>query len=214
MIVLLSAGLDSTVNLYEARTHGKIHLALTFDYGQRAAEREIECAKKTCDHLKVPHKVIALPWLKEITKTSLVNRNADIPKNMDIDKMSEISETAKKVWVPNRNGVFLSVAAAFAESLGARAIVPGFNREEATTFPDNSEAFLDSFTDSLSFSTLSKVEVECFTTELNKTEIARKGRELEVQFDFVWPCYFAGPKHCGECESCLRFNRAMRESLE
>jgi 7-cyano-7-deazaguanine synthase len=214
VIVLLSAGLDSTVNLYEARTHGKIHLALTFDYGQRAAAKEIEFASKTCEHLKVSHKVISLPWLKEITNTSLVNPKSEVPKNMDIDKMSEITETAKKVWVPNRNGVFLSIAASFAESLGAKTIVPGFNREEATTFPDNSGAFLESFTDSLSYSTLSGVEVQCFTTELNKTEIARKGRELEVKFEYVWPCYFAGPEHCGECESCLRYDRAMRESLE
>ncbi len=209
MIVLLSGGLDSTVNAYEAQKLGKVKLALTFDYGQRAAAREIENAGRTCRHLGIPQKVIRLDWLKEITQTSLVNTKADVPTNMDIDDLQEINDTAKRVWVPNRNGVFLSVGASFAEALGAKVIIPGFNREEATTFPDNSEEYLNSFTDSLRYSTMAKVQVKCFTTSLDKIEIARRGKALGVKFEYVWPCYFAGEKVCGECESCLRYRRAF-----
>jgi 7-cyano-7-deazaguanine synthase len=209
MIVLLSAGLDSTVNLYEAKARGPVALALTFDYGQRAAAKEIENAARTCAHLKVPHKIVALPWLKEITSTSLVNTENPVPLNMDIDNDQATADTARRVWVPNRNGVFLSVAAAFAEALGVGAIVPGFNKEEAATFPDNSAEFLKAFTEGLSLSTLNRVEVKCFTTHMDKTQIVRRGRELGVNFEHVWPCYFAGDQICGECESCLRYRRAL-----
>lgn len=208
MIVLLSSGLDSTVNIYEAKKSGSVKLALTFDYGQRSAKKEIENSAKTCAHLTIPHKILSLPWLKEITSTSLVNTNADVPVGMDIDNLIEINETAKKVWVPNRNGIFLSVAAAFAETLKADFIVPGFNREEAVSFPDNSVAYMDAFSNSLKYSTMNRVKVKCYTASLDKTEIVNRGLELGVNFDFVWPCYFSGEQICGECESCLRYVRA------
>jgi len=211
MIVLLSSGLDSTVNLYEAQRAGEVKLALTFDYGQRAAKKEIQNAAKTCQHLKIPHKVVTLPWLKEITQTSLVNTSESVPVGMDIDDQTQTEETARRVWVPNRNGVFLGIGAAFAEALGASQIIPGFNREEATTFPDNSVAFLKSFTNTLSYSTLSQVEVKCFTGEMNKVEIAKRAKELNVKFEYVWPCYFSEDSICGQCESCLRYERAISE---
>ncbi len=212
MIVLLSSGLDSTVNIYEAKNRGKVALALTFNYGQRAATREITNAAKTCELLGIAHQVIDLHWLKAITNTSLVNTDSDVPINMDIDNVSETNATAIKVWVPNRNGIFLSVAAAFAESLGSSEIIPGFNREEAATFPDNSVSYMNSFTDSLKYSTLSGVRVTCFTADLNKTQIVKRARELKVNFNYIWPCYFAGEQICEECESCLRYRRALREN--
>lgn len=211
MIVLLSSGLDSTVNLYEATSRGKVKLAITFDYGQKAAKKEIENSAHTSRHLNIPHKVIVLPWLKEITQSALVNNQAEIPLNMDIDDAQETQESAKRVWVPNRNGVFLSIAASFAEALDAKVIVPGFNFEEAQTFPDNSEEFIRVFTEGLLLSTLSQVRVECFTTHMNKSEILKRAKSLGVRLEFVWPCYFANEAPCGECESCLRFLRAVRE---
>ena len=64
------------------------------------------------------------------------------------------------MWVPNRNGVFIAIAAAFAESLGADLVVTGFNAEEAATFPDNSAAFAAAATESLRFSTANGVRGE------------------------------------------------------
>lgn len=212
-VVLLSSGLDSTVNLYEAKAQIDVVLALTFDYGQRAAPQEIRHARELCAELNIPHKVIELPWFRDFTKSSLVNTAQDVPVNaqVSIDDFETSTQTAKAVWVPNRNGILLNIAAAYAEGLKADWIVPGFNAEEAVTFPDNSEAFLQAATRSLAFSTSNQVQVKCFTTHLNKTAIARRGRELGVRFDLIWPCYFAGAKPCGECESCLRFQRALRQ---
>jgi 7-cyano-7-deazaguanine synthase len=67
---------------------------------------------------------------------------------------------------------------------------------------------MEAFARSLEFSTLSGVKVKCFTADMDKAEIFKRGRELQVNFDFVWPCYFAGETLCGRCESCLRFAAA------
>lgn len=213
-VVLLSGGLDSTVNLYQAVRHYDVVCALTFDYGQRAAQREKQAAEKFCQKLNVPHRSISLEWMKELGKSSLTNHKENVPmgEEVSIDDLSISQKTAKSVWVPNRNGVLLNIAAAVAESLNASVVVPGFNREEATTFPDNSTDFMNALDHCFSFSTANHVEVKCFTAELNKTEIVRLGRELEVEFSWLWPCYFDGAELCGRCESCQRYYRALRET--
>ncbi len=210
-VVLLSGGLDSSVNLYKAHQETEVVLALTFDYGQRAALREIESATKQCSKLSIPHKVISLPWFRDFTQTSLVNVTEAVPKDVAIDDRQQTVHSAKLVWVPNRNGIFLNIGAAFAESLGADFIIPGFNHEEATTFPDNSEDFMDAISDSLSYSTANQVVAFCYTADKDKTEIARMGFELGADFSLMWPCYHGDEKPCGSCESCLRFQRAVRK---
>ncbi len=214
-VVLLSSGLDSTINLYLAHRELEIKAVLTFDYGQRAAKKEIEKSKIQCEILGLRHEVIELPWLRAITKTSLVNRAADVPVGAEIgmDSLEQSELTAERVWVPNRNGAFLNIAAAFAESLEADFVVPGFNREEAATFADNSHDFLLALDESFSYSTRSKVQTLCYTQHLNKIEIARLGLELQAEmglnFDLMWPCYFDNETLCGRCESCQRFYRAV-----
>ncbi len=208
-VVLLSAGLDSTVNLYRAQEESDVVLALTFDYGQRAAPREISAAAALAKRVGCPHRVVTLPWFRDFTKTSLVNSAAEIPTDgVSIDDLNASTHSAKAVWVPNRNGIFLNIGAAFAEGLEAQWLVPGFNLEEAKTFPDNSEAYLQAATRALQFSTSNHVQVHCFTTELTKTEIVQVGRRLQVPFEMIWTCYFGGETQCGKCESCQRYERA------
>lgn len=213
-VVLLSSGLDSTVNLYEAKQVSDVVLAITYDYGQRAAEREIESAARISSKLGVPHRVLRLDWFKDFTQTSLVNHSAEVPvsSSVKINDLEHSTQTAKAVWVPNRNGIFLNIAAAFAEGLKAGWIVPGFNAEEASTFPDNSQDYLDAVTEAFKFSTSNHVSARCFTAHMNKPQIVARGRELGVDFELIWPCYFGGAKPCGECESCQRFSRALNVS--
>lgn len=210
-IVLLSGGLDSSVNLYWAHRELNVVSTLTFNYGQRAAEREIESARKQSQKLGVPNKVLDIPWLKDLGESALTQINTKLPTGSDvqIDDFDFSSRTGNAVWVPNRNGIFLNIAAAFAESAGAEFVVPGFNKEEALTFPDNSQDYARSLDHGFSFSTKNHVKVRCFTMNMNKTEIAQKGRELDVDFSFVWPCYEGGVEICRQCESCQRYLRAM-----
>lgn len=212
-VVLLSSGLDSTINLHEAARSTQVLLALTFDYGQRAAHKEIECSQKLTKSLNIPHKVITLPFFKDFTTTSLINSSADIPKNIAIDDATETLKSAGAVWVPNRNGIFLNIAAGYAEGLGANIVVPGFNIEEAQTFSDNTQEYLDALTKAFLFSTSNRIKAVSFTTDLNKTEIAKRGIQLGVNFDLVWPCYYGNDTKCGQCESCLRFERAIKNAL-
>lgn len=212
VVLLLSAGLDSTVNAFEAlKHHHEIVLALTFNYGQRAAQKEIECSKKLAEYLKIPHKVVELPWFKDFNKSSLLVESQSVPTGsaVSIDDLRTSTETAKSVWVPNRNGIFLNIAAAYAEALGAHAVIPGFNAEEAATFPDNSKEFMEQATKGLKYSTSNHVTVGCYTIHMKKPDIVRLGQGLKVPWEFAWPCYFSGDKWCGECESCQRSKRAF-----
>lgn len=211
-VVLLSGGLDSTVNFHEALVKTEVLCALTFDYGQKAAKKEIEAAKKLTGLHKIFHHVVDLKFFNSFTTTSLINADAVVPTGADIeiDNMSISQKSAHRVWVPNRNGIFLNVAAGFAEGLGADVVVPGFNKEEAATFPDNSRGFLTALEESFSYSTANHIKTWCPSVELDKTQIVKRGLELKVDFNSVWPCYFSTEKWCGECESCLRYKRALR----
>lgn len=213
-IVLLSSGLDSAFNLLKTTQQFKVALALTFDYGQRACAREVECSTKLAAHFNVPHKVVQLPWFKDFTKTTLVDRSLNLPTGSDvkIDSIERSLETAKAVWVPNRNGIFLNIAAGFAEGLSAQYIVPGFNLEEAQTFPDNSGAYLKSLDEAFAFSTQNRVHTHCYSTHLNKSQIVKQAMLLDLPFKLLWPCYQDGAKWCGTCESCLRFARALESN--
>lgn len=210
-VILLSAGLDSTVNAFEAAEKTELVLALTFNYGQRAAASEIRCAGMIAKHLGIAHKVLELPWFKDFNRSSLLVASMEVPtgQNVKIDDQKQSENTAKSVWVPNRNGIFLNIAAAFAESLDAEIIVPGFNKEEAATFPDNSEEFLQKTSAALSLSTSNHVQALCYTTDQMKTQIVQKGQALGVPWNMIWPCYFTGDQWCGQCESCQRSKRAF-----
>lgn len=213
-VVLLSAGLDSSVNLFQAHREHEVCLALTFDYGQRAAAREIQSAQALCKELSITHKVLSLSFFKDFNRSSLIQTREKVPTGRDVDihdlKTSE--KTAASVWVPNRNGIFLNIAAGFAEALGAQFVIPGFNAEEAQTFPDNTEGFMQALDKSFGFSTSNKVKVHCYTSGLFKIDIVKKGVELGLPFEKIWPCYFSGDTWCGECESCQRFKNAMKQA--
>ena len=134
-IVLLSSGLDSTVNLAVAREKTEVALALTFDYGQRASQMELQSSQKICRHYKIPWQAIEIKWLKNLGESSLTKTSRAVPvgSSVSIDDMKTSKKSAESVWIPNRNGIFLNIAAAFAESMKAEFIIPGFNAEEAKT---------------------------------------------------------------------------------
>jgi 7-cyano-7-deazaguanine synthase len=211
-VLLLSGGLDSAANLALCREYDEPTLAITARYGQRAADREIAAAKKLCHYYDVKHEVVDIAWLGRLGGSSLTSYDQAMPelKSNQLDDLSVIHDTAKAVWVPNRNGVLINLAAAYAERQGARRVVVGFNREEATTFPDNSVAFLKAATASLGYSTANGVEVFSYTAEMDKTEIVARLASLAQAFPFesVWSCYHGGESPCGNCESCQRYQRA------
>lgn len=216
-ITLLSSGLDSVAALAMAAESLEIEMAITFDYGQRAVQRETEYSRKVCEYFGIGHRVISLDWLAEITHTSLVNRDEEIPALSveDIDEAAPANITensAKAVWVPNRNGVMLNIAGSFAESKECNYIVVGFNGEEAGTFPDNSFDYVKAMDCAFSYSTQNGVQVLAPLIELGKTEIVKRALEAKAPLEYSWSCYHGGELPCGECESCVRRTRAFKNA--
>ena len=211
-VVLLSGGLDSTVNLYMAHQKWGVSCALTINYGQRAFAKELVAARRSCQALGIEQKVLNLQSLFAETTSSLINREEQVPmgSSVDITSLQQSLETAKSVWVPNRNGVFLSLAAALAESLDCQYVVPGFNKEEAATFPDNSSDYVAAINSSLQYSTQNSVEVISLTQAMDKGQLYSQAQELNIPAENIWSCYLDGEKPCGRCESCLRTERAVK----
>ena len=208
-VVSLSAGLDSTFNLYEAYRSDEISLVLTFNYGQKSAKQEILKSQFFCQKLNLPHKVIDLSFLSDF-KTSLTSKLKKVPEKNEVSirdlKVSQ--KTKEAVWVPNRNGVFFNVAASFAEYLKADCVVGGFNKEEAKTFPDNSHEFAKALDQSFFYSTQNHVTFKSFSMNQTKKEIFEKALELNIDIFNLWPCYLGGDDICEHCESCQRFLEA------
>ncbi|HMK47312.1 MAG TPA: 7-cyano-7-deazaguanine synthase QueC [Methanocella sp.] len=214
-IALLSGGLDSVVAFKKEHDLHGVALAITFDYGQRAATKEIEMAGKICERFNVGHHVIDLPWLKAITKTALVSRDAGVPQPTEAeldDIKGRAQETAGLVWVPNRNGTFINIAAAFGDACGYDRIVCGFNAEEGATFPDNTPQYVDAVNRSLTFSCREKVKVVAPVINYNKEEIIHEGVRIGAPLDLSWSCYYTADHPCGKCESCMRRARAFRRA--
>ncbi|ABE52193.1 7-cyano-7-deazaguanine synthase QueC [Methanococcoides burtonii] len=215
-ILLLSSGLDSVAALAIALDNSDVFMALTFDYGQRSVKKEIEYSRMVCEHYGIEHRIITLSWLSSITNTSLVNKDLDVPElsiNDLIDGPDNITEdSAKSVWVPNRNGVFINIAASFAESHGCEYVIAGFNGEEAKTFPDNSKEFVNAVDECFSYSTANGVKVLAPLIDMDKVSIVRKAMELGAPLEYSWSCYHGAEEPCGVCESCMRRKRAFLAS--
>lgn len=205
-IVLLSGGLDSLVTLGYSKKHTdyNVELALTFDYGQKSSQAEIEYSKKIAEYYNIEHKIISLDWLKEITQTALV-ADTKVPETCLYTK-----ESAALVWVPNRNALFLNIAAAFCDSYGYKYILYGANKEEGSTFPDNTEEFRASITEVFKTSTLVHPKVAAPLINYNKNDIVRIAVEDGVPLEYVRSCYKSAGKHCGKCESCMHLKAALK----
>ena len=210
-ISVLSGGLDCTVATSVFAKEYDIH-AITFNYGQKSFKQELKASKAICKKMGFDHTVIDLPWLNEISNSTL-NTVEDIPEvsEDDLDDIEKSSQTASSVWVPARNMVFTSIAASFAESVGAEIIIVGWDAEEAATFPDNSKEFLDTFNELLKTGSPENIKIEAPAIDLNKEEIVKLGLEVGAPMEISYSCYAGRNKHCGVCESCMRRKRAFKK---
>lgn len=210
-ISVLSGGLDCTVATCVFDEEYEIH-AITFDYGQKAVKQEINASKSICEKMGWTHEVIDLPWLSNISTSSL-NTDADIPElgEDELDDLDKSSETASNVWVPARNTVFTSIALSYAESIGAGIIIVGWNGEEGATFPDNSKQYMEKFNELIDVGSPDKIRIEAPAIDLNKEEIVELGIEVGAPMELSYSCYKGDDKPCGVCESCVRRKRAFKK---
>jgi 7-cyano-7-deazaguanine synthase len=202
VIALLSGGMDSVTAAAIVKQKGYEIYALTVSYGQRHA-REIESAKRLAIWLKATeHEVLDLP-ISRLLKSSLTNADSDVTGDE-----SKLGKRIPATYVPGRNAILLAIAAAWAESIGAEAIVIGVNAIDFAGYPDCGQPFIDAFENVIKVSSRSGVEghpVEILApiASMSKADIIRKGNELGVPFKDTWSCYKGGGKPCGVCDSCI-----------
>ena len=211
-VLLLSGGLDSTVASFLAADDHELVLALGFDYGQKARRRELAAGYGVASALGIVHRTVFLPFFNEISAGALTQANSPIPEpsRTDLDDAEGAARSsAAAVWVPNRNGIFIAIGAAWAEHLEADVLVVGFNAEEARTFPDNGPEFVARQNDALSYSTARGVRVVAPTGSWAKSEIVGEAMRRDLPLELVWSCYDGEDLPCGKCESCMRFDRAI-----
>ncbi|HXV14848.1 MAG TPA: 7-cyano-7-deazaguanine synthase [Candidatus Krumholzibacteria bacterium] len=199
-IALVSGGLDSLVSLARAVVERDVRIVMFFDYGQRARASERVSAMSAANYYGLPFLDADVRWLESLSPSGM--------RSSDPDSEAGLA-TLDDVWIPNRNGVFINVAAAYAESYGCDTVVTGFNREEAEEFPDNSREYVERVNAALALSTRNRVRVESFTIDLDKRAIIRMGLESKAPLSIVWSCYRSGPLMCGRCASCARLRGAI-----
>ena len=225
-IVLFSGGIDSSACLYWALEQYEKILLLSFKYGSKEDEVIQRLNLKFAEIYNLESKIISLNFLEELSSkrgSKLASSESDPPEFSSFKQLDEsklIKETAKQVWVPARNILFISAASAFADSyMEPVHILFGANKEEATTFPDNTPEFVERMNGAISLGCLNKVSVLApFNTKV-KREIITFLVEKEGKFEYMSSCYQVKewtkegyPIHCGICESCQRKKRAFQES--
>lgn len=210
-ISVFSGGLDCTVATCVFDRDYEIH-AITFNYGQKAFKQELNASRKICEKMGWTHEEINLPWLAQISNSSL-NTSEEIPelKEEELDDYKKSSETASNVWVPARNTVFTSIALSYAESMGAEIIIVGWNDEEGATFPDNSKEYLNEFNELINVCSPENIKIEAPCIDLNKEELVALGVEIGAPMELSYSCYKGENKPCGVCESCMRRKRAFKK---
>ena len=190
-IVLLSGGLDSFVALDIAYKKYNVVLALTFDYGQKAFNEEYFASKCIAEKYNIEHKIIKLDFLKEITKNSLTDEN-----------QTNFNEL-KSVWVPNRNGLFLNIAACFCDSFDIDYIVFGANKEEGRDFSDNKKEYNEISNEYFMYSTMKHPKVVAPCCDMNKIDLVNYMIDNNLSFKLIKSCYEnienTGKKHCKKC---------------
>ncbi len=209
-VVLLSGGLDSAVTLFFAVNEGRECHCLTFDYGQRH-DREMEAAKALAKKAGAAIHIVKLdlPW----KGSSLLDKSAKMPQ----DRMpAEIADGGiPSTYVPARNTIFLSMAASFAEVIGADSIFIGAHSQDSSGYPDCRKDYLEVFNKAIGLGTRrgseGRLTLKFPLIDKTKKEIIAMGQLLKVPFEDTWSCYEGARTPCGRCDSCVLRARGFEE---
>lgn len=202
-IVLLSGGMDSVTAFHDALAKHDVAAAISFNYGSKHNMRELEFARLHAEAAHVPHYLVPLSFVSEHFSSDLLASGGAIPKGHYEEA------TMKQTVVPFRNGIMLAIAAGFAESMKANAIVIAAHAGDHAIYPDCREDFMRAMGDAVRFGTYESVEILRPFIHFTKADIARRGAELGVDFAKTWSCYVGGEIHCGECGTCVERREAF-----
>ena len=208
-IVLLSGGMDSCVAAAEAVSkHGELFF-IHFSYGQRTEKRELKAFNDILKFYSIKNKlIINIDFLKKIGGSSLT----DFSRTLGLSATDGIPDT----YVPFRNGIFISIAAAWAEANGADYIYIGAVWEDSSGYPDCRPQFYKTLNKSIELGTRPSAKIKIITPVINlkKPQIIKKGLKLNAPLHLTWSCYNDSKIACGECESCrLRLNAFKKAGI-
>ena len=214
-VVLVSGGMDSSVLLHHVvrEPAASPNYTLSFDYGQRH-RRELECAAFQSERAgAVEHHVLDIGGALEFLKsgTALVSGGADVP---DLETIPESERDQPPTYVPNRNMMLLSIAAAFAESRGVTEVYYGAQAHDEYGYWDCTADFLDAINAVLAQNRRDPVSIRAPLMRKRKSELVQMGLELGVDFARTWSCYRGGERPCGTCPTCVERAKAWEEAGE
>ncbi len=201
-VVLFSGGLDSTTALYWAHREFQEVYAIVIDYSQRH-NIETEMARKTAEKLDTHLHFIHFP-LKDIVHSALIDTDREIPESLAASKNEK---GVPHTYVPFRNGIFLSLAAAFAESRDIRHLITGFNLIDTPDYPDTTETFTRKMEAAINQGTSASITGKPFKVHTpligkSKKEIVEMGMELDTDYSYSVSCYRGDEIPCLKCPSC------------
>ena len=203
-LIILSGGMDSVTLLYDKKD--EIAVAVTFDYGSNHNKREEEFAKYHCEKLGIEHIIIPLTFIHNYFKSSLLEGASAIPDGHYED------ETMKSTVVPFRNGIMLSVACGLAESRELEKVLIANHFGDHAIYPDCRKGFIDAMSEAMRNGTYKGITIDAPYTTITKTDIAKIGKSLGIDYSKTYSCYKGGEKHCGKCGTCIERKEALRDA--
>lgn len=212
-VCLVSGGMDSCVTAAIANVENDELAFLHISYGQRTERRERRAFEDLADHYRVSKRLVAsLDYLSRIGGSSLTD--ASVPVAVADPSSQPSSEGIPTSYVPFRNAHLLSIAASWAEVLGAESIYIGAVAEDSSGYPDCRPVFYEAFQQVIETGTRpeTRIKIKTPVIEMRKAEIIQRGLELGAPLGLTWSCYQAEDQACGRCDSCALRLRAFRES--
>jgi 7-cyano-7-deazaguanine synthase len=208
-VCLVSGGMDSCVTAAIANQESAELAFLHVSYGQRSEERERRAFDEIANHYLVKQRlVVSLEHLTKIGGSSLTDKAVPVT-NADLS-----GHGIPTSYVPFRNAHLLSIAASWAEVIGALYIYIGAVAEDSSGYPDCRPEFYDAFQQVITLGTKPETQIEIKTPviAMKKSEIVELGQKLNAPFELTWSCYRESDKACGDCDSCALRLRAFRKA--
>jgi len=207
-VAIVSGGLDSVTLLhYLVQSKKAKPYVISFQYGQKHV-RELQCAEINATELGCPYSQIDLTGLGALFDSSaLVSGEREIPHIETV-----MGDPQPPTYVPNRNMLFLSIAAAFAENKGVGTIYYGAQRHDIYGYWDTTQQFLERLNSVYALNRKSRITIEAPFVTFSKTDTLKLGLSLGVDYAKTWSCYAGGDKACGVCPTCAERLTAFKEA--
>lgn len=209
-VVLLSGGVDSSVLLHhvvKGLCCPAVH-ALSFNYGQRHS-RELACASAQARLVAAEHRIMDITFMGALIQqgSALIEGGEAVP---DLASLSPEELTQPPTYVPNRNMMLLSMAAAYAEAHGMTDLYYGAQAQDEYGYWDCTKDFLKRMNDVLALNRKRPITIHAPFVSKSKGETVRLGVELGVDFRQTWSCYRGGENACGTCPTCVERLNAFK----